>query len=438
MSDTAARAARQGFTPPAAPLRSIGSLAEWLRGDEADAVTMICDPALTGQPATVGVRDRIRSAGITSRVVTLPINRDAEAIRSLAARLAPRELIVAIGGGSTLDFAKLTALSAVQPDMYRYLTAPQRSGFLLLPSHLGNSVRVLAVPTTLGTGSELGTVACFERAGHKLLVTGSCLRPIQAMWIAEATDTLPADLVADGVLEALFRTVSPYTGDPAPLPEQDAAVEDLAVRLIQAGDEVARLRAAGNPIPADLRLRIAEMSAQSQIGHLNIGRSPYAVKCWCIANELSTLLGLAKMRTVSAVWPVLWRHCLAGNDRLGSPNRIRSLWTVIRGTFPHVGQDPATGLERLMDAWAIERTVHAGTRQLAEATERIMRAWGAGLPILDGVRAQEIRRLLTDATHPTADGVVPPPGTVGPPDHRTHTAPDRVHAEDHTIRAHQA
>ncbi|WP_425248042.1 daptide-type RiPP biosynthesis dehydogenase [Streptomyces sp. NEAU-NA10] len=403
---------RPEFVPPAPPLRGIDQLAGWLRKDGTRAVTVVADPAVAGQPVTTGILDRIESVGITPALRVLDGPTGLDAVARAAARLAPDELVVGVGGGTTLDFAKLAALSARHPDFPRYLTAPQRSGFLVLPATLGSSARVLAVPTTLGTGSELGTVACFERDGGKLLATGPCLRPVAALWAPEATETLPGELIADGVLEALFRTVSPYAGDPTELPEQDAEVESLAARLVVAGYEVAALRTEHRPVPAELRLRIAKSSGESQIGRINIGRSPYAVKCWAMANELSTTLNLAKMRTVSALWPVLWRHTLAGDTRLGSPARVHRLWTTLRTAAPWLSDDPATGLLQLMRDWRVDREVRADAGAIDRATTRIMRGWGAGLPILDELSAADVRALLTEATEPASGA--PSPAARGP------------------------
>ncbi|MEU3947403.1 daptide-type RiPP biosynthesis dehydogenase [Streptomyces sp. NPDC029526] len=397
-------AVRPEFIPPAPPLRGIDRLADWLRRDGAPAVTVIADPAVAEQPVTAGVLAQVRAAGRTPHLIVLDGHTGLDAVAETAAGLDPDGIVVAVGGGTTLDFAKLAALSARHPHFHRYLTAPQRSGFLVLPPALGPHVRVLAVPTTLGTGSELGTVACFSRDGGKFLATGSCLRPVAALWAPEATDTLPPALVADGVLEALFRTVSPYTGDATELPDQDAAVEALARRIVADGYEVAALRDRNLPVPAELRLRIAESSGESQIGRINIGRSPYAVKCWAMANELSTTLDLAKMRTVAALWPVLWRHTLDGDTRLGSPARITRLWRVLRSAAPALPDDPADGLLRLMSDWRVDRTVCADPDQLAHATTRIMRGWGAGLPILDELSAADVRALLGEATEPASGG----------------------------------
>ncbi|AGL13767.1 daptide-type RiPP biosynthesis dehydogenase [Actinoplanes sp. N902-109] len=388
------------FTAPAAPLQGTAHLAGWLGADRTTAVTALVDPAVIDRPITRQVLAQVRQAGLEPTVLTIGPRGDLAAITTLAAELDPGALLIAVGGGSTMDLAKLAVLTRDWPEVRRWLAAPQRSGMVMLPARLGSSVRVLAVPTTLGTGSELAPVACYPYEDAKRIVNGNCLRPVASIHDAAATETLPVGLVADGVLEALFRAVSPYAGDPIARPAPDAAVEDLARRLVDAGYEVARDRAAGGPVNPGLRLRIAALSSESQIGHTNIGRYVHAVKAWPIANELSSTLGLVKMRAVAAIWPVLWRRALAGDHRVGEAARITRLWQVVRERAPWLGTDPADGLEQLMHDWQVPRVVPATPADLEVATARAMRAWGAGLPMLGGLKADEVRAVLTEATVP--------------------------------------
>ena len=306
-----------------------------------------------------------------------------------------------------VDLAKLAALVAHRPDAAHRLAAPQRSGMVALPPELGSAARVLAVPTTLGTGSERGTVACVEHAGAKRLVTGPCLRPAAALWDPRATKTLPRDLVAAGTLEALFRTVSAYVGDRADRGVSDALLLDLSARVVCAGDDLAERHRRGRTADAALRLRIAELSAESQVGAINLGRSPYAVKGWPIANELSSALGVSKMRAVAAIWPVLWRRVLDGDDRLGDARHLRLLWARIRGASPELPDRPDDGIAALIARWGVGRDLPAVAAEIDHVVTRTMRAWGAGLPMLGGLTAADLRALLVEATAPAGH----------PPDH---------------------
>ncbi|MFI5493505.1 daptide-type RiPP biosynthesis dehydogenase [Actinoplanes sp. NPDC051859] len=383
---------------PATPMQGIDHLAGWLRRDRTAEVTMLVDPAVLDRPVTERVLAQVRQAGIEPTLIPCPPQGGLDQITALADALPSAGLLIALGGGTTMDLAKLAKLAAVWLEVRDWLAAPQRSGMVILPARLGTSVRVLAVPTTLGTGSELGPVACYPYGDAKRIVTGSCLRAVASIHDAAATESLPVDLVADGVLEALFRAVSPYAGDPVERPVPDALVEDLARQLVDVGYRVARDRVAGRPIEAELRLRIASLSAESQIGHTNVGRYVHAVKTWPIANELSTTLGLAKMRAVAVVWPVLWRRALAGDARVGVAARITRLWRIVREQAPWLPVDPADGLEQLIRDWRITQVVHADSDQIEATTVRAMRAWGAGLPMLGGLQADELRAVLAEAT----------------------------------------
>src|SRR5690606_41823186 len=106
-------------------------------------------------------------------------------------------------------------------------TDAQRSGTIILPVRVERRTQLLAIPTTLGTGTELSAVACLVYPEGKRIISGLCLRPDAAVLDPLATETLPVELVAEGTLEALFRTVSPHIGDHADLPEQDTLGEEI-------------------------------------------------------------------------------------------------------------------------------------------------------------------------------------------------------------------
>ncbi|GGN43363.1 hypothetical protein GCM10012285_24720 [Streptomyces kronopolitis] len=375
---------------------------ELLRDLRPTGVTVLADSAVATHAVTRKIHAVVARTGYTPTQAVTPADVGMPAVETFASRLSPDELVVGVGGGSTLDFAKLSAAVGRRPELLRYLTSGQRSGLVALPRSWGEHAQVLAVPTTLGTGSEAGPVACFPHADSRRLVLGECLRPRAALWVPEATETLPGPLVMDGVIEAIFRTVIPYSSDTLDLPEQDAAVEELAGGLVAAGDELARHIAVGLPAPASGRLRVARLSAESQRGAINVGRNPYAVKCWALANELSTVLGLAKMRAVAALWPVVWRQALRGNTRFGSAERIHRLWERLSVHAPWLAPRPDDGLEQLMLRWRIDRTVYLAPQLRQQVALRSVRAWGAGLPTLAGLSADDVAALLAEATEPTA------------------------------------
>ncbi|MFD7028529.1 daptide-type RiPP biosynthesis dehydogenase [Streptomyces sp. NPDC059917] len=388
-----------GWHAPAQQLIGCDSLGAWFTGRPERRITVLVDEAVASAPVTATVRALLAGERYRTRVLELSGPGDLESVVDLADRLADAELVVGIGGGSLLDQAKLAALLRTNPDAYARLTVPQRSGLLVLGPHTAHGLPLVAVPTTVGTGTESSGVACLGYPGQgKRLVMGTALRPRAAVLDPAATATLDDELIAEGVLEALFRAVSPYVGDHGDLPTEDALVETIAERLVRLGHEVRDARRAGRPTDDRLRLEIAKLSALSHAEWAHLGRDLYAVKGWLIANELSSALGVRKMTAVAAILPHLWRAISAGESRLGSAVRLERLWSRLRATDPDaLPADPAAGIEALVDSWGIDRGITAGPDRLAAIAGRTVRAWGAGLPMLGGLRTGEVYGLLAEA-----------------------------------------
>ncbi|WP_329196467.1 MULTISPECIES: daptide-type RiPP biosynthesis dehydogenase [unclassified Streptomyces] len=388
-----------GWHAPAQQLIGCDSLGPWLAGRAERKVTVLVDEAVASAPVTARVRAQLDGGRHQVRVLALSGAGDLRTVAALADRLADTELVVGIGGGSLLDQAKLATLIRANPDAYARLTVPQRSGLLVLGPGTTRSLPLVAVPTTVGTGTEFSGVACLSYPEQgKRLVMGTALRPKVAVLDPVATGTLDDELIAEGVLEALFRVVSPYVGDHGDLPTEDALVETIAQRLVLLGHEVRDARRAGRPTDDRLRLEIAKLSGLSHAEWAHLGRDLYAVKGWLIANELSSALGVRKMTAVAAILPHLWRAITAGESRLGSAVRLERMWSRLRATGPDtLPADPAAGIEALIDSWRIGRTITAGPDRLAAVAGRTVRAWGAGLPMLGGLRTDDVYGLLYEA-----------------------------------------
>ncbi len=106
-----------------------------------------------------------------------------------AARLAKEanvNTVIAIGGGSVMDLAKAVAVAAVsREDIGEFFGTGKK-----LPE---NTLPIIAVPTTSGTGSELSRAAILSDPdrGVKDGIRGDCLAPQVAMVDPELTYTVP-------------------------------------------------------------------------------------------------------------------------------------------------------------------------------------------------------------------------------------------------------
>jgi Iron-containing alcohol dehydrogenase len=381
--------------------------ARWLDEQPAPGrAHLLVDPALADSGLVRSAHAMLHGRGVAVRCEVVGPGGGLGELHAHVGEVGDGDLVVGIGGGSVMDRAKLLALLASDSSVGRRLAIPQRCGMIVLPSGVLRRVALALVPTTLGTGAEMGRSACLEVDGRKRLVFGEGLRADSVIHAAEATDTLPSALVAEGILEALLRLSMPYIAGSRPLPQQDELVERHVVRLVQLADEVRGARDAGLPVPREVRLATAWISGASHTDDVVGGRDQYRDVSWPLANELSTATGTRKLPALAVVAPAVWRRVSAGDERLGSAPRLARLWDLMRDAARReVGVVPADGLAALVDHWGIERGSgwsRADPDALADAAAH---AWGRGLPMLRGLSVAEVASLYTDAITRTADGM---------------------------------
>ncbi|GGZ11929.1 daptide-type RiPP biosynthesis dehydogenase [Streptomyces nitrosporeus] len=382
-------------------------LADWLedfedaRGDSGPAGTaLLLDPAVAESSVTALVTEELDRAGHTVRRIVPDGDGGPDEILALAGATADAGLIAAVGGGSLIDRAKLLAVAHEDPRARAALRTTGRSGLLTLDPRTRRSRPLLAVPTTIGTGAELSRVACLPHNSGKRLVMSDALAPDAALLDPSATETLPADLLVEGVLEALFRTIGPYIGNLLDRPVEDALSEAAATQLVRLGGEAARQLAAGRMPGAELRTDLARLSGLTQSTWFSYGRDLFSTEGWMIANELSSALGARKMTAVAALLPSLWQAVLAGDTRLGSAPRLRRVWDLLRSADSSgdpLPAEPAAGISALMDRWGVARDLTLTPPLRETVARRTVRTWGAGLPMLGGLRAADVNALLTAA-----------------------------------------
>jgi len=110
--------------------------------------------------------------------------------------------VIGVGGGSTLDTAKLAAVSIANPGTFeewiRVAFEKQPAPFIL-------------IPTTAGTGSEVSNVAIFATSEVKHALYSPLMYPDVALVDPELTRTLSPSLTAHTGVDALCHAVEAYT-----------------------------------------------------------------------------------------------------------------------------------------------------------------------------------------------------------------------------------
>jgi acetaldehyde dehydrogenase / alcohol dehydrogenase len=132
------------------------------------------------------------------------------------------DLLVALGGGSVLDTAKAMRLFYESPDItvtelaLPFLDARKRVAHF---PEIEHAVKLVAIPTTSGTGSEVSPAAVLSAGRRKLTLVDYSLVPDMAVVDPRLTLTMPRSLTADTGVDALTHALeaavsifaSPYT-----------------------------------------------------------------------------------------------------------------------------------------------------------------------------------------------------------------------------------
>jgi alcohol dehydrogenase class IV len=177
-------------------------------------VLAIVDPFLTGTDIFREVLASLDRAGLEVRVYSditpeLPVA-SLDKAGEFAREFGP-DAVLAVGGGSALDAAKLVGLLAAHGG-----PLSQYYGENAVP---GPIVPIVAVPTTAGTGSEVTPVAVISDPDRELKVgiSSPYLVPVAAVIDPEFTFGAPASVTAFSGIDALVHLVESYTAAPLDL-----------------------------------------------------------------------------------------------------------------------------------------------------------------------------------------------------------------------------
>ncbi|AKU14960.1 daptide-type RiPP biosynthesis dehydogenase [Luteipulveratus mongoliensis] len=360
---------------------------------------VVVDPALESSPVVTTAHDWLNGFGATVSQRTHAGRNSLDEIERLSDHLDGADVVVAIGGGTVMDSVKLAVSMADSGTTRRMLSRPGRSGLIVLPAPGGQQRPVVAVPSTLGTGSEVAAAAVLDHPRSRHLVLGPALRPVAAVHDPQARETLPPWLIHEGIVEVLHRLSSAHISTHDTVQPQDSVVLALIGELIRASNTLDRAAADGEPTPAV----VARISAMSHVPALHLGRPPFGIKSWLIASELSLLTGTRKVPCLAAVLPAVWRAVLAGDRRYGSAQRLSQVWTVVRTHHAApLDPDPVRGLAQLVERWGVE-PVALSSGDRAVLVRRVHQRWGAGLPMLGDLDTDDLTDLLSVSPEPAPD-----------------------------------
>ena len=189
---------------------------------------LLADPALEPLGVTGRVADALRAAGVEvvayDGIRVEPTDGSMEAAAAFA-RQQRYDGVVALGGGSAIDHAKVANLLATHGgEVLDYVNPPIGAG----RKPPGPLPPLLAVPTTAGSGSEATTVAVLDLPALKVKtgISHRLLRPAFALVDPELTRTAPAGVIASAGLDVVCHAAESFLSRPYTARERPATPAD--------------------------------------------------------------------------------------------------------------------------------------------------------------------------------------------------------------------
>ena len=216
---------------------------------------LVTDPGLAALPMTVKLLDSCRSAGLDAGLFHAikgnPTGKNVD--DGVAAfKAGGHDGVIAFGGGSALDAAKAIALMAGQD---RPLWDFEDVGDNHLRVNVAGVAPVVAIPTTAGTGSEVGraSVITDEREHVKRIIFHAKMLPAVVILDPELTVGLPPKITAATGMDALSHSLEAYCSPFYHPMAVGIAVE--GIRLVK--DYLPRACENGSDLEARLQMLVA-------------------------------------------------------------------------------------------------------------------------------------------------------------------------------------
>lgn len=179
---------------------------------------LVADARMATTPEFIALRDGIAAAGLRVSVYdgALPDLPRSNVVEAVAAHGGQGvDVVVGIGGGSSMDLAKaVAAVLANGGDVRDYF------GEFRLPKP---ALPIITLPTTGGTGAEVTSLAIVwdEERGMKMAIADAAITPHAAIIDPELTLTCPPGLTAATAADALSHLVEGFTARPKnPTPQE--------------------------------------------------------------------------------------------------------------------------------------------------------------------------------------------------------------------------
>ncbi len=229
------------------------------------------------------------------------------------------DFVLAVGGGSVLDGTKF--IVAAVPF--------KGNEWDLLAKHLPikEALPFGAVLTLAATGSEMNSGGVISRVEtkEKLAFGSPLLFPKFSILDPETTFSLPANQVANGVIDSFVHVTEQYLTYPSNSPIQDRMAEGILRTLIEEGP-----KALSSPRDFDVRANLMWSATMALNGLISCG-VPTDWATHMIGHELTAFHGLSHGVTLAIVLPSLLR-VMIDDKEMKLAQYAERVWDIKTGT----------------------------------------------------------------------------------------------------------
>lgn len=208
------------------------AIEQWLahlRAQKCQRILLVSDPGIIALDLHAQLKEQLLANDIEVIIYSeLGANPSIEQIeQGVRCYQASRcDTLLAIGGGSAMDCAKLIAARIARPNK----SLRQMQGLFKV---LRTLPPVYVVPTTAGTGSEVTVAAVVSDTERKIKfsINDLCLVPKGVLFLPELTTGLPPALTASTGIDALTHALEAYIGINATAYTRDKSEKAVALIL---------------------------------------------------------------------------------------------------------------------------------------------------------------------------------------------------------------
>lgn len=242
-------------------------------------------------------------------------------------RVGQCDTILAVGGGSAIDVAKCIKLYSNMKMGENYLQQPI----------ISNDVKLIAVPTTAGTGSEATRFAVIYYEGVKQSVFHDSCIPSVIVFDSSTLESLPIYQKKSSMMDALCHAVESYWSVNSTI--ESKAYSAKAIQII--------LSCKDSYLDGDTAVNAKMLSAANCAGKaINITQTTAG---HAMSYKITSLYHIAHGHSAAICLPYIWNYMLDNPEPCADPRGNEYLKVMFRELAGHMGVDEPWSAIRLFE-----------------------------------------------------------------------------------------